>query len=174
MLPSELLAENCDDLEGDLLFIQGVPGEFSKPLWDLANGIVSRTLPYLTGVGESSRDWFDRTMHFSIDFRIEDQSDDKGNPAYVPSPKGMSGSAVWRTNWKYHQSDWRPEYARVVGVAFDLDESGHSITCTRIERIRNFINFWLHREAAYFRWQQRGCPLGDEETDWFAARPFTL
>jgi hypothetical protein len=174
MLEPNLFANNCEDLNGDFIFLHGWPGELSKELWSLARGIASKTFPYTTCLGTSSRSWFDHGIHFAVDFRVEAQTQEGGGQANVPSPHGMSGSAVWKTNWNHYKKDWRPEHARVIGVAFDWDQSGHAITCTRIERVRDFINLSLHREAAYFNWQQRGGPYDDNWEDWFKVNSHTI
>lgn len=145
MLPSEFLDGDSSDLENDFLFVHGVPEKFT--FWG-ADGIACRTFPYITIVGKSSRNWFDRNIHFGLDFRVEDQSDDQGRPGYVPDPHGMSGSTVWRTNWKQHKSKWRPEFARVVGITHDWDTNGHSITCT-IQRDSVERNLFPHSPGQF-------------------------
>ena len=174
LLDTDVFDATADDLDGDILFLHGWPGQLSKELWSLAQGIASKTFPYTTVVGKSSRDWFDPTIHFAVDFRGEGQIDESKNSADVPDLKGVSGSAIWRTNWKRHREHWEPHHARVVGVAFDWDQTGHAITCTRIERICDFVNLSLHREAAYFNWLDRDCPPSDDWHDWFDVRPAAI
>lgn len=171
LLDTCFLDSTADDLDGDILFVHGWPGQLSKELWSLANGIASKSFPYTTVIGTSSRNWFDPAIHIAVDFRVEGQIDELERLADVPSLEGVSGSAVWRTNWRQHRDDWGPHHARVIGVAFDWDQAGHAITCTRIERVRDFVNLSLHREAAYFSWLRRNCPGADDWNDWFGVKP---
>lgn len=173
-IESRFLAKEFDELGNDFLFIHGWPDERSKEVWSLANGIVSKTLPYTTVAGTTGRAWFDDEIHFAIQYNVNDQRDEHGNLAQMPGAYGLSGATVWKTNWADHQDDWTPEKARVIGVAFDWDTDGGNLTCTRIEAVRAFINDSLRREAAYFRWEERGSPNDDDWDNWFSARPFQL
>lgn len=173
-LGPEFFAESVPELAGDFLFVHGWPGERSKELWCIAQGIASTTLPYTTVVGASSRGWFRPDVHFAIEYRFDNQRDESGRIARVPHPGGLSGAAVWKTNWRDNRNRWTPDCARVVGVAFDWDTDGNNLTCTRIDAVRDFINESLRREAAYFRWLERGCPGNDDWADWYCVTPFAL
>ena len=173
-LESALFAKEISELGDDFLFIHGWPDEQSKEMWSLANGITSKTLPYTTFAGNTGRAWFRDDVHFAIQYRVNDQHDEHGDLAHMPGAHGLSGATVWKTNWADHQSDWAPEKARIIGVAFDWDTDGGNLTCTRIEAVRSFINHSLRHEAACFRWQERGSPEKDDWEDWFCAKPFEL
>lgn len=173
-LESRFFAKELGELGSDFLFIHGWPDDQSKEVWSLANGIMSRTLPYTTIAGSTGRPWFRDDIHFAIQYSVNDQRDEYGNLAQMPGAYGLSGAAVWKTNWAPHPDNWAPEKARIIGVAFDWDTDGGNLTCTRIETVRSFMNESLRREAAYFRWQKRGSPEMDDWEDWFLAKPFEL
>lgn len=173
-VPAQFVAKDLGALDNDFLFLHGWPGERSHEVWSLANGIASTTLPYTTVVGKTGRAWFNENIHFAIQYSVNDQHDESGNVAQMPNAHGLSGAAVWKTNWNTDPENWTPENARIIGVAFDWDTDGGNLTCTRIEVVRSFINESLRREAAYFRWQERGSPDKDDWDDWFSAKPFQL
>lgn len=172
-LDPSLLAVDSNDLDGDYLFIHGWPGQFSKEVRTIGNGIASKPFPYLTGVGSSSDPAFDGKMHLAVDFRMDGKYEN-GRSASPPDPGGMSGSAVWRTNWKSRGASWTFHDARVIGIINGWDQANHSLTCTRIEVIRSFINFSLHREAAYLNWLGRKCPASDDWSDWLSVKPYRI
>lgn len=173
-LSADFIAKELGSLEDDFLFVHGWPGERSHEVWSLAKGIASTSLPYTTVVGKTGRAWFNDNIHFAIQYRVDGQHDEHGNLAQMPDARGLSGAAVWKSNWIVDPDNWTPEKARVIGVAFDWDTDGGNLTCTRIEAVRAFINDSLRREAAYFRWEERGSPNDDDWDDWFSARPFQL
>jgi hypothetical protein len=167
-LPAALIGKDASNLDGDILFVHGWPGKRSVPVFEIAQGIASKTLPYATVVGVSKAGWFDPQIHFAVDYRFEGQIGEHGREEVPPPPDGLSGSAVWRTNWLGRCHQWRPQDAQIVGVAFGWDQSGSSLVVTRVEAVRRFINYCLRQEAAYFHWRNRGRPLGDDWNDWFA------
>jgi hypothetical protein len=43
------------------------------------------------------------------------------------------------------------------------------VVATKIEHVREASLHLLKQEAAYYRWIDRGCPLGQAEIDWTLA-----
>jgi len=135
-LPIEMLAENSDDLDGDVLFVHGFVGERSK-FFEMAKGIISQTFSYATFLGRSSYAWFDPRIHLAVEYPTEGQEDEFGKKvSKMPDPNGLSGSVLWRANRKYYGlTDWHPGLARVVGIVTHWDQPAQSLIATRIEAV---------------------------------------
>jgi hypothetical protein len=81
----------------------------------------------------------------------------------------MSGSLIWKTNQVEAGSRWSPEMATVVGLAHRFDEKKQCLIATRIEYVKGLLLTMVRSDYAYFRWIDRGRPMGDDWADWFAA-----
>jgi hypothetical protein len=162
------LAARADDIGPDLLFLQGFPGAESRFL-ETFGGICSQTLPLVTFPGGHSASWFNPAVNFALEYS-QNVEDENGRPATLPDPHGLSGSAVWRTHRNKHGVDgWTSEEARIVGIVTSWDQPAGSLIATRIEAVRDFLLDTLRNRYAYSNWLDRGCPAGDDWTDWFAA-----
>ncbi len=161
---------STENLATDLLVLQGFPTDRPWSDWTaLGNGIRSRPLAYGTAVAATLPHWCDPLLHIAIDHRVEEQIDVDGDVVPVPTPHGLSGSLLWRTNRNTHRSGWTQAAATVVGVITDWAPDYNCLVATRLGVVRQGLFQFLRQEAAYFRWQDRGAPQGDDWNDWFWA-----
>jgi hypothetical protein len=169
-LKATRFADNTDSLNDDLYFIHGWPGKESRFTTFFDRGVVSTSQPYggwLTN--KSSWPQFDPKVHFAITYPMTELIDEHGQPAKLPLPGGMSGSLIWKSNRVGAKSGWTPEMATVAGLAHRFDESEQCLIATRIEYVKGLLLSMLRNDYAYFRWIERGRPMGDDWADWFAA-----
>jgi hypothetical protein len=150
----------------ELLMIHGFPGERSRMI-TLLGGLISRSVPYVTQEMPLPSQ-YDPQLFFAIHYPFDTQLlRFDGTRACLPNPHGMSGSAVWATNYvRKNEQGWTPADAQIVGLIFAWDQKHHALIGVRIEIVRQFLVHALRREAAYFRWLQRGQPDGDDWRDW--------
>ncbi len=95
-----------------------------------------------------------------------------GVEAGLPNAKGLSGSLVWDTKFVAAAQAgraWSPSDARVCALVWGVHAKPDVVLATRIEHVRNALLALLRREAAYFRWIDRGRPLHDDLDDWWRA-----
>lgn len=167
-LASLKLSHTSADINDDVLFIHGYPGERSK-FFKFVDGVASKSLPYGTVTSKSQYDWFDDRVHFALDYTANSLIDEKLSQTALVIPHGLSGSAVWKTNQHNLGSSWNPDAAEIVGVVHHWDQNAQSLVATRIEVVRDFLIQSLRGEFAYYRWLKRGSPSTDDWSDWFAA-----
>ena len=170
-MPATVLDTNSADIEGDVLFIHGYPGEQSKWLPIMKGGIHSTSLPFCTVVRSCSVSWphFTDVLHSAVEYWPTGWRDENGTPIERTDAHGLSGSAVWRLSLKRFGTAWTPENAHIIGVLHRVDPSGDCLIFTRIEEVRDFILRNLRREFAFLAWLRRNKPEHDDWTDWFAA-----
>jgi hypothetical protein len=156
-------AKEIGDLEGDILFIHGFPGEKSR-YHAFLKGVLSESVPYTTHLLETED--YDHNIHFAIAYDGEGAIDELDRPAVLPDPHGYSGSLVWVARVRDRKfTEWEPGDAEIVGIAHTWYKN--MLICTRVEEIRKFLKQAIHKEMAYFSWLERGCPYGDSQWDWF-------
>lgn len=168
--PVEVLAGATGDLDNDILFIHGYPGERSKWLPIINGGVTAESLPLGTVVRHEETGWvdFDPQLHFAMEYWRDGWFDEKGRTMSRPNPHCLSGSAVWRVNIKgRNHKDWRPEDARIVGILHRYNPDYDCLIATRVEHVRDFLLRMIRREHAYFSWLERGRPESDDWRDWF-------
>lgn len=170
-VPPERIAPTFETATHELLFVMGFPGVRSR-FSPLLGGLVTRAVPYLTQemplpaehVSDAEHIF---ALHYPYD-RLVQMAD--GRSDQLPDPRGVSGSGVWDTRYVHLRGrGWTPDHARLVGLVFGWDQDNHALLAVRIESVREFIVHALREEAAYFHWQARGSPLGDELSDWIFA-----
>ncbi len=169
-LEASRFARNTDGLDDDLYFVHGWPGKNSRFTPFFGRGIVSTSQPYggwLTD--ETTWPHFDPKVHIAISYPMTKLIDESGQPAELPYPSGVSGSLLWKTNRAGGGAAWTPEMATVTGLVHRFDEDKQCLIATRIEYVKGFLLTMLRDEFAYFRWIDRGRPMGDDWADWFAA-----
>lgn len=153
--------------EGDFLYIYGYPGMHSR-FFSAVGGIASQALSYVTTLAELPAG-FDERVNFAISYPAGGNQDDKDREVPLPSPDGLSGSPIWATRWnRATGATWKPETAEVIGVTTRWLQDEGCLIGTRIEVVRPQVRHFLQREAAYFRWKNRGCPENDSLTDWLS------
>lgn len=167
-LDSSYLDADSQCLDGDILFLHGWPGERSRfvRFW---SAVMSKSFPFGShaNVG-STYSWFDPQMHLSVDYpRVG--TDKAGNTVDLPLPYGMSGCAIWRTNYRNYGKNWTPCKARIVGVQSDWDVDGGGLIGTRVEVLRVFLRECLVQKRAYQNWITGKKRHGNDWGDWFAA-----
>lgn len=166
-LPARYLARSSAGVEEAILFVHGFTGAQSL---NLSTGVVSRSLPYLSGPGgTSSATWFDPKVHFTVAYDALGLINERGASAEFVKAGGLSGAAVWAVNGYADVEGWSPERARVVGVATHWDQDNRLLIATRIEVVRELLLTVLRQRRAFTLWEGRGRPAGDDWSDWFVA-----
>lgn len=125
-------------LAGDILFIQGFSGAKSH-FSAFGPGVASEATPFATVEGSSSLPWFDPELHIAIEYPIDGNLNERGEPVSLPDPRGFSGSLLWKTNRSARAEGWNPEDAEVIGVVTTWDPDGHSLIATRSWVVREFL-----------------------------------
>jgi hypothetical protein len=169
-LPASRFALNTENLNDDLYFVHGWPGKESRFTTFCGRGVVSRSQPYggwLTD--QTTWPYFDPKVHVAITYPMTEIIDARGQPAQLSLPGGMSGSLLWKTNRVGAGAAWTPDQATVVGLVHRFDQDAQCLIATRIEYVKGFLLTMLRSDCAFFRWDNRGRPLGDDWADWFAA-----
>lgn len=161
----EQLAATSSLADRDMLFIQGFPGARSRALF----GVNSETLPFLTGPGIATCDWFDPRIHFAIDYPATGLVDELGNSSDLVVPGGLSGAPVWATGRSNTGDNWDPSVARIIGVIHSWEQRDQILIGTRIEAVKGFLLQVLRSRYAYENWERRGRPSLDDWTDWFSS-----
>lgn len=107
-------------------------------------------------------------MYFAIPYAPERAKTLHPKGKGLPIPHGLSGAAVWNTNFRRSVDEnrkWNASLSEVTGITFAWHESTAHILAIRIEYVREFLLFALRREASYFHWIEPGKPIGDDLTD---------
>ncbi len=169
-LNASRFARNTDNLNYDLYFVHGWPGKLSRFTTFFDHGVTSTSQPY-GGWLTDETDWpdFDPNVHLAITYPMTDLIDERGSPANLAYPDGVSGSLLWKTNRVGAGSAWTPDMATVVGLVHRFDPVKQCLLATRIEYVKGILLFMLRSDSAFFRWNDRGRPQGDDWADWFAA-----
>lgn len=176
-LPASRLAENsiCD--KDEPLFVYGFPTFKEAPLltanfgrdagrWTSTPAIILRRQFNITP-------FCNERMHFTIHYSAKEFKANQKVSGEL-TPYGFSGSAVWSTGvTRLGAANWSPDSPHVIGMAIQWHECHEAFVCLRIEVIRQFLMWALTKEAAYFRWVERGSPSDDSWADWFAAESVT-
>lgn len=169
-LPAERLAAKHDPVDKEFLFILGYSGErtyFSPTFQTLS---VQGT-PYLTQESKTPPSWLS-PMHFAVPYLPDRAISMSPNAKGLPAPPGISGSPVWNTRFHEHvmqNQPWAVDDSQITGTVFGWDPASGHLLAVRIEHVRSFVLDALRKEAAYFRWINRGSPPNDALADWFAA-----
>jgi hypothetical protein len=166
------LADNSN-AEGDFIFIHGYPGISSRYSHSM-NSVISNSLPYITVLSEFplglQSEHIDPKTHFAVAFSPIGNKDHLDRDCGLPDPHGLSGSAVWATRRnKYPGRNWTANNAEVIGIVQKWHQQERCLLVLRSEVIRNIVHHFLQREVAYFNWQERRVPIGDDWVDWFKA-----
>jgi hypothetical protein len=115
----------------DFLFVHGFPAVLSR-FSELANGLVSRSLPY--GVMQRDDD-LPPDLHdfqFAMDFDPQNLLGPDGQRAEWLDPHGLSGSPVWRIGASGLAVDrWPPGRAVLVGVVTQWRPDEKLLVATR-------------------------------------------
>lgn len=117
-----------DALAGDLLFIHGYPGTQAKPA---PGGAFYRSQPFLTRLREPETLAAEPEI-FCIDYSPIGTQNSNGAAAELNLPRGLSGSPVWRLNFR-PDDGWDPAECQLVGMAIEYEENTQLIRCLRIE-----------------------------------------
>lgn len=166
----DVLGSSSRDIERDVLFVHGYPGERSKWAPIVNGGIHSTSLPFWTSDGKSNWSKFDSQAHFAVQYPRDGWFDENQNLIPMPEPYCMSGSAVWQTHRRESTTDsWSPQLSRIVGLVHRWNDTAESLIATRIEVVLAFLLDVLRHEAAYFLWDERKRPLWDDLPDWCEA-----
>ncbi len=166
----EAMGDSSADIERDVLFLHGYPGDQSKWLPIVEGGIHSTSMPFWASDGVSDWDEFDPDKHFAIVYPRDGWFDEKKRPIPMPLPDGLSGSAVWQTNRRDSTgAEWTPDHSRIVGLVHLWNKKPESLVATRIEVLRTFLLDALRHEKADALWEARGRPLWDNLHDWCEA-----
>jgi Protein of unknown function (DUF2934) len=115
---------------------------------------------------------FNSTQHFLLGYPATGISKVGGPEVDLRNPHGMSGSLIWDTKWVAAYNSgiaWSPDMARVCGLVWGSSENRDVLIATKIEHIRPILLQFLREEAAFFRWESRGCPTGSALEDWLWA-----
>jgi hypothetical protein len=86
---------------------------------------------------EVSHAAFDPTYHIGIHYPAIATRATDGELAPTRQAKGMSGSALWDTRYKWAESNkvpWKPEMAQICGVLWGAPDE--TVIATKIEHIR--------------------------------------
>lgn len=163
---------SSQDLDGEAIFLHGYPDDRSR-FSPLSNGIRSKSLPYLTEIIPiPAGTVYDDESFIAVAYDPTKALDEDDREVPLPLAYGMSGAPVWATRSRYYRADeWGPEHAQIVGIAHHWLPEHKCIIATRAEQVVVQIAHMLQREAAYFRWLDRGTPQGDDWSDWFGVRP---
>jgi len=166
----EALGLSAGNIERDVMFVHGYPGEKSRWVPIVKGGIYSTSMPFWTSDCVSNWNQFDEGKHLAIMYPKDGWFDETKKPIPMPLPFCMSGSAVWQTNRRDSTgAAWSSEQARIVGLVHLWNEPAESLIATRVEVIRDFLLDALRHEDAYALWEERGRPLWDDLRDWCEA-----
>jgi len=168
-LGADHFALNTENLDHDIYFIHGWPGQQSRFTTFFGRGVMSRSLPYGGWLESSLWPGFDDRVHFAITYPPNELIDEGRNAATLPNPGGLSGAFVWKTNKAGTGEEWSPEMAKIVGLAHRFDQDARCVVVTRVEHTKGLLLHVLQAEHAYFRWLGRGKPMWDDLADWFDA-----
>lgn len=166
-VPIACLAQKHEPVERELLFMMGFSGErfyFSN----LVESACPTATPYCTQesvVPEELKSDFHFGLRYSTERAVSLDASGRG----LPDPHGFSGSAVWNTRaveYLLSGRRWTPENAEVTGMVRRWSDRHACLLATRIEFVRSFLLQALRQEAAYFQWESRGRPVGDDLADW--------
>lgn len=87
---------------------------------------------------------FDPNLHLAVHYPKEGKSAVDNSRVLLPTPKGMSGSAIWDTKFIATVTaggQWKPEQAEICGIVwFFIGSPGPEVLlATKIEHIRRYI-----------------------------------
>jgi hypothetical protein len=133
-----MIADSAGDLDKDLLFVHGFPGDYSKFL-KLGSGIFSTTLPLGNITATPTWKSFDPALHLTFGYDPRYQEYEDGTLATLPDPGGLSGSAVWDTRRAAIGPKWHSSDARIVGILHVCNAQARCLVGTRIEHVRRFL-----------------------------------
>lgn len=165
-LRADHFALNTENLNHDIYFIHGWPGQQSRFTTFFERGVMSRSLPYGGWLETSNWPGFDSSMHFAITYPPDELIDERGLPTNLPHLGGLSGAVVWKTNKAGTGNEWTPEMARIVGVAHRFDQDSRCLVVTKVEYVKGLLLYVLRSDHAFLRWIGRGKPLWDDLDDW--------
>lgn len=166
-VPVTRLAIKHEPVENELLFVVGFSGERSYFSPGFGSLFTPGT-PYLTQEVAVPEEWENQAT-FALHYNSEKATSVDGSTRGLPNAHGFSGSLVWDTKAMRclrEQTEWGPELAEATGIVWGWPTSAVCLLATKIEYVREFLLHALRREAAYFSWQSRGCPQGDDWIDW--------
>jgi hypothetical protein len=86
-------------------------------------------------------DRFNSRFHFGVDY-LPDLATTVLGTEGLPSPPGLSGSAVWNTGFveaRIRGIAWSPDFARVTGVIWGWPSGLACLVATRAEFVRSFM-----------------------------------
>jgi hypothetical protein len=166
-LPIRAIPNRTPDLAGEILYVHGYPGRKSR-FFRAFQGIASTSFSFIATEESCRCSWFDPAVHIAVGYPVEGLGE-TGRTEDFPHPKGLSGSALWKTNVCARGTVWSAADSQIVGVLTDWDQDSRTLIAVRIEYVWTLLLHALQLEGAYFRWLDRGSPHGDDWADWFAA-----
>lgn len=168
-LQADHFALNSQNLNDDIYFIHGWPGQQSHFTAFFERGVVSRSLPYGGLLESTSWPGHDERVHFAITYPPDELIDERGLATTLPHPGGLSGAVVWKTNKAGTGNEWTSNMPRIVGLAHRFDQDARCLVVTRVEYVKGLLLHVLRSDHAFFRWLGRGRPLWDDLDDWVDA-----
>lgn len=144
-LKMEILANDSETKEGEVLFICGFPEKNSTP----SHGqLYTRGLPYCTQkcpLPACGR--FLPQFHFAIHYPASGTQNTEGESVLLPDPYALSGSPVWSSEFVRSgcSQGWRPEQAKIIGIAWCWSEDEECLVVTKVEAVRCFLDQALQK-----------------------------
>lgn len=161
-LSCRAVAQHSPDPDAEGLFLHGYPGAQSRTIWPRMM-TRSMSLPLETYVDECNDGQYDEENHYAVSYP-QVARDEAGNEFHLPDPRGLSGSAVWRSPIGSPNAD--PEVVGVVHTWIPVDDC---LIVTRVEKVRQFMLDIARRRRAYFGWIDAGRPELSALDHWLAA-----
>lgn len=153
--PTTSIGKQYRAVKGELLFWMGFPGYKLDRDDPLVPGARKKTYfghlelpikPMLSQEIQSpfTHSCFDANLHIAVHYPKEGKSAADHSSVRLPTPKGMSGSALWDTKYIATLNaggQWTPEKAEVCGIVwFFIGTPGPEVVlATKIEHVRTSI-----------------------------------
>lgn len=134
-IPIDRFAAKHQPVDGEILFIIGYGGDYSKFYF---NALHSPGSPYLTQICDFPLNFGDPNFHFAIHYRPDLAFGVDGTTRGLPMPPGMSGSLVWNTRAVEYLSAekiWTPKAAQVTGIVWGWPSSAACLLATKVEHL---------------------------------------
>lgn len=134
-IPIDRFAAKHQPVDGEILFLIGYGGEYSKFFYD---ALISPGSPYLTQICDFPPDIGDPELHFAIHYRPDLAFTVDGSSKGLPTPPGMSGSLVWNTRALESLlagRPWSPEAAQVTGIVWGWPSSAACLLATKVQHL---------------------------------------
>lgn len=140
-LPVERLASTHNIAQDELLTLCGYPGDASYfTLFTDEPTLDSHLIPY-TAREVALPAGYDPAFHFALHYEMDLAQSADGSNAKLPRPPGFSGAPIWDSGFVASgcSEDWKPEMARIVGIAIQWVEEESCIIATKSEKLIAFV-----------------------------------